>query len=194
MLSVDELYEAIKADLAARSITALVEFGSWKAEWNTGANRVVVGLGDYVIEPEGAPNAPGVRIVDQASGAGARSLFSRRQVATIWVHGQPPGERDPERSLKAHRATSVLLHQVLGAIYRFAHGSLKTTRGTWPTDSRQDFVFGSLTVFYVDLGIPVLDDLMPGVAPDTALSVMAVHSVDADGETELVAEIPEPTP
>lgn len=194
-LSIPEIAEAVAADLAERGHTAEVIFGGWKRDYLTGGNRVVFSLDVFESDQPGPPNAPGVQYTDDPDFTkGARSLFTRIQNCTVYVHGAAPGARDPDRSKKAHEATAALLHAVIAALYHVAHGSFGWGGGKWPSDPGQDFVYGSLATFTAQISIPVLDDELRAVTLDAEGSTTQTSSVDANGEEELVAESPAPDP
>jgi hypothetical protein len=191
MLSIPEIVEAVSADLAARGVTATVQFGGWKVTYLTGGNRVVFSLEDFEADGPGEPNAPGVQYITPDNTTGARALFTRVQSVKVWVHGAAPDARDPKRSENAEKATAALLHVTLGAIYRVAHGSFGWGAGKWPSDGRQDFVHGSLATFIAQFSIPVLDDEMQGIQPDGEGSTSTMVAELAAGDvTDSVTPAP----
>lgn len=183
MLSINDIVNAIAADFEVRGIESAVQFGGWKKDYAVGPARVVLALDTYASDAPGLPNAPGMQFTDgPGNTTAARSLFTRVQSVKVWVHGTPPPARDPKRSENAEKATAILLHATLRAMYQIAHGSFGWGGGEWPTDERQDFVYGSVTSFTAQFSIPVLDDEHQAVTPDAGASTTETIAVLANGD------------
>lgn len=176
-LSIPDIVAAVQADIQARGFpTTKVLYGDWKASEHKGANHVIFGLRGFDISD---PLGPGPYFQDPVTKLSqARSLYSRIQACQVWVHAAPPvPDTDPLRAEKSQVATCALLHAVLAALWRLATGSLSVEKGEWPRPEKQQFVYGALATFIAKFSIPVLDDSLTFVNPDTAGSSSTAYLV-----------------
>jgi hypothetical protein len=180
VLTLDWLAERLATDLDDHGVTAEVVYGSHNAVHAKPGPRVVVGLapGFRFESPEG-PFTPG--IADLGDGHGARQLFCRWQEFTVWVREAPAEEApDEERSLSAQRRCAALTHEVAAGLRRILAESLhKDFSGEWADPGAADLTYGAIVILQGSVGIPVLDQKYPKLAP-----------VPADATTTTIAGFP----
>lgn len=175
-LCIPDVAAAVQADIQARGYhTTKVLYGNWQPAKHTGANHVVIGLGDFeFLDPLG----PGPYFQDPVGKPSqARAIYSRVQSCPVWVYAAPPvPASDPLRAEKSQVATTALLHAVAAALWRAATGSLSLESGEWPHPESQQFVYGALATFVAKLWIPVLDDSKLFVQPNAAASSSTTYA------------------
>lgn len=160
MLTIRTVAQRLAADFALRGVGATVVFGNWQPEQHAGADRVVVGLGDFDTDAM-ASQPPGYTPGPVINGATAASTLALHlQEAIVWVHGVgPAGTPDEERIDANHDRTSVLLHATIAGLRRaLGYGSLILGKGQWPTVDTGDVTYGALCRFRFAVAVPVLGD------------------------------------
>lgn len=158
-----ELVDKVKADFAARNITAQVLFGDWELAKHNAGNRVVIGVASTFEDAAdlGPANTPGQQDLGNATEA-ARTLYTMAEYAQVWCHSAPVGdEKDPERQKKTHRATMALVKQTIRAMFRAAPGAFGWGQGQVLKPEASEFRFGAVATFRAMLLTPVLDDAWP---------------------------------
>lgn len=167
MLTVRTLAAELQADFTARNIGAVVVFGNWNEQQHAGADRVIIGLGDFDPSSPGvsAANRPGPVIRTGVSTA-APIISVHAQDVLVWVHGVAPEGTAPEDVPNAsHDRTARLLHATIAGICRVVGpGALAFGKGTWPATAQGDVTYGALARFRCSVDVPVLGDAW-AVAP-----------------------------
>lgn len=159
MLTIRTIAQDLAADFAARGIIAAVAFGNWQVAQHTGADRVIIGLGDF--DPDGQNQPAGLRPGPVIyNGKAAPSLALHVQEGVAWVHGvAPDGTADADRINASHDRTTVLLHATIAGLIRVVgRGSLSFGKGQWPSVDTGDVTYGALARFRFAVAVPVLGD------------------------------------
>lgn len=181
MFSIDVLRDELAAYFAARNITVDVVLGNWRESDHAGADRVILGLGDF--DPDAADTPPALRpgVVVQTGAATAAAVVAvRTQEVLLWVHGVAASGTAPESVPAAsHARTAVLLDATIAGLRRVVgRGALSFGKGSWPAVASGDVTYGALVRFRCVLAIPVLGDAW-AVVPKP-------YSV----QTQVVADLP----
>lgn len=159
MLTIRTIAQNLAADFAARGIVAAVTFGNWQVGQHTGADRVIIGLGDF--DPDGQNQPAGLRPGPVIyNGKAAPSLALHMQEGVAWVHGVAPEGTSEETRIEAnHDRTAALLHATIAGLIRVVgRGSLSFGKGQWPTVDTGDVTYGALCRFRFIVAVPVLGD------------------------------------
>lgn len=198
MYSVRQLVTEIKADFAARGVTADVVFGTWNVGVHAGANRVVIGLGAVELNYTGSksidknPAGFGMRVLPGNTQA-ASALAMHIQNLKIWCHGiADEGTALEDIPALNHDRTVELMHATVAALYRCCGGSasLGLGAGEWPQEEPGDVTYGSLVTFECGLAVPVLNDKWAVVKPD---SMTMTLKADLPSGLVTVAQVTVPT-
>jgi hypothetical protein len=181
MLSIDTLAAELASYFAARSIAVEVVLGNWQEAQHAGADRVIVGLGDF--DPDAPGTSVGLRpgvVIQTGATTAAQIVAVRTQEVVVWVHGvAPDGTSDAARTTANHVRTAQLLDATIAGLRRVVgRGALSFGKGAWPAAAIGDVTYGALARFKCLLDIPVLGDAW-AVVPKP-------YSV----QTQVVADLP----
>lgn len=119
-------------------------------------------------------------------GRGPRPLKTR--AAGVDIHVWAAGAPEDTSETKDLRATEALLHRVVAAIHRVAHGSYRVERALWPAAS--DGHHGRLAILSAVFLLPVLELENPAV---TTATITTFGNAELTSTLDLPAPSDDPT-
>jgi hypothetical protein len=166
-LSVDWLRDRIAEHFTAQGIDTPVVYGTEQDSRNADTRtRVVIGLqtgpGSFRLGPAGPPGAPGHQQIEP--GYSVRSIATQRQGIWIAIRGVAPPTVVTDRVRVSQTITVDLMHDVLRAIHRPAHGSENfavDATGEWVDADQADAAYGAMIILRGTMDIPVFDVRRP---------------------------------
>jgi len=165
-LTLDDVADALKADLIESGLTVDVAFGEWeKFRSSRTPPLVVIGEKPFRFIAEGRAQAPGEAPVFDESGqmvGVARSFMTVAQGAECYVWAAHPDRKHPEAMRLSRRQTAALRNEVAASLFRLLNGSLAMTTGDWVPAS--EVSIGAALKFNFEVHIPVLDRMSNGIA------------------------------
>ncbi len=182
MLSIDVLRNELAAYFSARNITVEVVLGNWREAEHAGADRVILGLGDF--DPDAADTPPALRpgvVVQTGATTAAAVVAVRTQEVLLWVHGVAAnGTAAESTTVASHARTAELLDATIAGLRRVVgRAALSFGKGSWPAAVTGDVSYGALVRFRCVLAIPVLGDAWTIVPKPYSVQTQVVADMPA---------------
>ncbi|MFO0588834.1 MAG: hypothetical protein U0441_14890 [Polyangiaceae bacterium] len=190
-----QLAVKLQEDFTLRNVGAEVVFGNWSVEQHAGADRVILGLGDFDPASAGVStaNRPGV-VLQTGVNTASQVVSVHAQEVLVWVHGvAPEGTAEIDVPALSHDRTGVLLHATIAGLLRVVgRGALAFGKGTWPTAAQGDVTYGALARLKCMIDVPVLGDAWSVVPKPYSVTTQVV--AELPGGDVVASEATTPTP